>query len=167
MSEESYPKGWINADLMINPKTTEIHAIGGDREEGEGDTKYIGLEIIKKLIKDFKMDFNHYQRECRKTDVGTAAQDCLSPGWLYYVLGIAGESGELLEKVKKLFRDKNGIVDDEFKDMIIKEMGDVQWYMARFADQFGIDFNTIAETNVKKLASRKARGKIHGEGDER
>ena len=113
------------------------------------------------------MDFNSYQKECRKTDVGTSAQDCLKPGWLYYVLGIAGESGELLEKIKKLFRDKNGVIDDEFKDMIIKEMGDVQWYMARFADQFDIDFNTIAKTNIKKLASRKARNKIHGNGDER
>jgi NTP pyrophosphatase (non-canonical NTP hydrolase) len=165
MSEESYPVGWVKATLMINSKTNEIHAIGGDREEGEGDTKYIGFEIIKELIKDYS--FKEYQIECRKTDVGTAAQDCLSPGWLYYVLGIAGESGEMAEKIKKLFRDKKGIIDDEFKDMLIKEMGDVQWYMARLADQFDIEFNTIAETNIRKLLDRKARNKIHGEGDNR
>lgn len=165
MSGESYPVKWININLMINSETNEINVIGGDREEGEGDTKYIGYEIIKKLIKGYS--FNEYQKGCRTTDVGTAAQDCLSPGWLYYVLGIAGESGELLEKIKKLFRDKNGIVDDEFRDMLIKEMGDVQWYMARLADQFDIKFSTIAETNIKKLASRKKRNKIHGEGDNR
>lgn len=113
------------------------------------------------------MDFNEFQIECRKTDVGTAAQDCLDPGWLYYVLGIAGETGELMEKIKKLFRDKNGVVDNEFKEMIIKEMGDVQWYMARLADWFDIDFESVFVTNVEKLQSRKLRNKIHGDGDNR
>ena len=58
------------------------------------------------------MNFNEYQVECRKTDVGTSAQDCLKPGWLYYVLGTAGETGEMVEKIKKLFRDKKGVIDD-------------------------------------------------------
>jgi NTP pyrophosphatase (non-canonical NTP hydrolase) len=113
------------------------------------------------------MDFNEYQRECRKTDVGTSAQDCISPGWLYYVLGASGEMGELMEKIKKLFRDKNGVIDFEFKEDVIKEMGDVQWYMARLADWFDIDFNSVAVTNVEKLQSRKKRDKLHGEGDDR
>ena len=113
------------------------------------------------------MDFNEYQRECRKTDVGTSAQDCLEPGWLYYALGIAGETGELMEKIKKLFRDKNGIVDFEFKEAVVKEMGDVEWYMARLADVFDIDFESVFVTNVEKLQSRKKRNKLHGEGDDR
>jgi len=113
------------------------------------------------------MNFNEYQKECRKTDVGTAAQDCLEPGWLYYTMGIAGETGELMEKIKKLFRDNNGIIDNDFKSALIKEMGDVQWYMARLADQFDIDFEVIFRTNVKKLQSRKKRNKLHGDGDDR
>ena len=113
------------------------------------------------------MNFNEYQKECRKTDVGTSAQDCLNPGWLYYVLGISGEAGELTEKIKKFFRDKDGKVDTPFIDDITKEMGDVLWYMARLADQFHIDFDDIAKTNIEKLASRKERGKLHGEGDDR
>jgi NTP pyrophosphatase (non-canonical NTP hydrolase) len=113
------------------------------------------------------MNFNEYQRECRKTDVGTAAQDCLEPGWLYYVLGIGGEGGELLEKVKKLFRDKNGIIDDEFKEAVMKEMGDIQWYMARLCDCFNISFENVFLTNIEKLQSRKDRNKLHGDGDNR
>lgn len=113
------------------------------------------------------MDFNEYQRECRKTDLGTSAQDCLNPGWLYYVLGIAGESGEMVEKIKKLFRDKGGVIDNEFRVAVIKEMGDVQWYMARLADQFDIDFEVIFRTNIKKLLSRQGRNKLHGDGDDR
>jgi len=114
-----------------------------------------------------KMNFNEYQRECRKTDVGTAAQDCLEPGWLYYVLGIAGESGEIMEKIKKLFRDKKGIIDKDFKEDITKEMGDVQWYMARLCDWFDIEFEDVFVKNVEKLQSRKVRGKLHGDGDDR
>jgi NTP pyrophosphatase (non-canonical NTP hydrolase) len=113
------------------------------------------------------MHFREYQIKARTTDVGTSAQDCLEPGWLYYVLGIAGETGEFCEKVKKLFRDKNGVVDQEFKDFVIKEMGDIQWYMARFADQFDINFDDVAETNIEKLLDRMERGKLHGEGDDR
>jgi NTP pyrophosphatase (non-canonical NTP hydrolase) len=113
------------------------------------------------------MTFDEYQIQCRKTDVGTAAQDCLDPGFLYYVLGVAGESGEFVEKVKKLFRDKKGIIDQEFIDVVIKEMGDILWYMARFSDQFDIDFNDVAETNITKLLSRLERGTLHGEGDNR
>ena len=113
------------------------------------------------------MNFNEYQVECRKTDVGTSAQDCLKPGWLYYVLGTAGETGEMVEKIKKLFRDKKGVIDDEFIEAVKKEMGDVQWYMARLADQFNIKFEDIFIANVDKLQSRKKRNKIHGDGDER
>jgi NTP pyrophosphatase (non-canonical NTP hydrolase) len=113
------------------------------------------------------MDFNKYQKECAKTDIGTSDKDCLKPGWLYYVLGIAGESGELSEKIKKLFRDKNGVIDSEFNELIIKEMGDVQWYMARLCDAFDIEFETIFVENIKKLQSRKERNKLQGDGDER
>ena len=113
------------------------------------------------------MNFNEYQRECRKTDVGTAAQDCLKPGWIYYAFGVSGEAGEMTEKIKKLFRDKKGIVDDEFKKHLIKEIGDILWYQARLLDQFDIDFCDVAKHNVEKLTSRKERNKLHGDGDER
>ncbi len=113
------------------------------------------------------MNFREYQIQARVSDVGTAAQDCIKPGWLYYVLGIAGETGEFAEKVKKLFRDKNGIIDQEFKDLVIKEIGDILWYQARVLDAFEINFNDVAETNISKLLDRMKRGKIHGEGDNR
>lgn len=51
---ESYPEGWVKAVLMINKDTMEIHCIGGDRQEGEGDRPYLGLELIKKAIGDSK-----------------------------------------------------------------------------------------------------------------
>lgn len=117
-------------------------------------------EIPKNALDD-------YQDRCALTDVGTSAQDCMSPGWLYYVLGIAGESGEACEKIKKLFRDKGGVIDQEFLDLFIKEMGDIMWYIARLAAQFDIKLSTIADTNLRKLMERMERGKLHGDGDNR
>ena len=113
------------------------------------------------------MKFNDYQKQAATSDVGTAAQGCINPGWLYYVLGIAGESGEFAEKVKKLFRDKNGIIDDEFIQHVKKEQGDILWYMARFNSMMGIDFDDVAKENLNKLLGRMERGTIHGDGDNR
>lgn len=113
------------------------------------------------------MDFRQYQIETRKTDVGVAPEHGLHPGWVYYILGAAGETGELVEKIKKHFRDDYGKMTDEKRDEIIKEVGDVLWYLARLVDTFGIDFNDVAKENIKKLLDRKNRNKIHGEGDNR
>jgi NTP pyrophosphatase (non-canonical NTP hydrolase) len=121
------------------------------------------------MITDFDgsriMTFNEYQDECAKTDVGTSAQDNLKPGWMYYVLGIGGETGELLEKIKKLFRDDYGEMTEERKKAVILEMGDMMWYMARLCSHLGVKFDQVALMNVDKLQSRKKREKIHGDGD--
>jgi len=86
------------------------------------------------------------------------------PGYaiLYPALGLAGEAGEVANKVKKLIRD--GALD---KDAVAQEMGDVLWYLAELATDLGLDLDRIAEDNLARLADRKARGAIHGSGDER
>ncbi len=165
MTEESYPDGWVKLNLTINPETKEMHVLGGDREPGEGDTEYIGFEIIKKMINGYS--FRDYQVETRVTDKGTGPKHGISPAWLYYVLGVAGETGEMIEKIKKHFRDDYGKMTEERMDEIKKEMGDTLWYHARLADILGFDFGDVAKGNMKKLLDRKARNKIHGEGDER
>lgn len=111
--------------------------------------------------------FDWYQKEAAKTDVGTSAQDNLDPGWMYYVLGILGESGELAEKVKKLYRDHGGKLTPELKKNIELELGDVLWYITRLADVLGIDLADVASSNVAKLQSRMHRNKLHGDGDHR
>jgi NTP pyrophosphatase (non-canonical NTP hydrolase) len=113
------------------------------------------------------MHFSEYQKKTRITDKGAGPEHGLEPGWVYYVLGIAGETGELVEKVKKHFRDDYGQMTEEKLEEIKKEMGDCLWYHARLADVFGINFNDVAKENIKKLLDRKNRNKIHGEGDDR
>jgi len=113
------------------------------------------------------MHFNEYQKKTRLTDKGAGPEHGLEPGWVYYVLGIAGETGELVEKIKKHFRDDYGQMTEEKLKEITKEMGDCLWYHARLADVLGINFDDVAKENIKKLLDRKKRNKIHGEGDER
>ncbi len=113
------------------------------------------------------MNFNEYQMKTRLTDVGASEEHGLMPPWLYYVLGIAGETGELVEKIKKLFRDDYGEITEKKIEEITKEMGDCLWYHARLADVLGIKFGNVAEENIRKLLDRMKRNKIHGEGDNR
>ena len=82
----------------------------------------------------------------------------------YIALGIAGEAGEVAEKVKKAYREKNGTVD---KEAVVKELGDVLYYVVKLGNLLGVNLAGIAEANVKKLKDRTARGVRHGEGDNR
>jgi NTP pyrophosphatase (non-canonical NTP hydrolase) len=111
--------------------------------------------------------FDIYQEDCRHTDIADDAQSLMKPGWMYYVLGIGSEAGEILGKIKKLFRDRSGVIDDVFKAMIIKECGDVLWYMARLLDKFDIPFSVVAGTNIEKCMDRMKRDVLHGDGDDR
>ena len=111
-------------------------------------------------------DFDKYQIEARKTAIYPDIGNNL---W-YPALGLAGEAGEVCEKVKKIYRDKGGklpIAPDMDAFSIGTELGDVLWYVASLATELGFDLSTIAEANLDKLADRAARGKVHGEGDER
>lgn len=109
------------------------------------------------------MNFQEYQEESRKT----AIYPSVGKNFVYPVLGIAGESGEVADKMKKILREKNGIVDEAGKQEIIKELGDLLWYMAQLASELGISFDEIAEKNIIKTQSRMERGALLGNGDNR
>lgn len=86
---------------------------------------------------------------------------------IYPTLGLAGETGEVCEKIKKVIRDHGGEFDAEAVSAIKKELGDVLWYVARLAAELGLDLDEVAADNLDKLASRKARGTLSGSGDNR
>lgn len=83
----------------------------------------------------------------------------------YATLGLVGEAGEIANKVKKLQRD--GLSVASMRDSIAGELGDVLWYCARVADEFGLDLGRVAADNLNKLHDRKQRGVIGGSGDTR
>lgn len=84
-----------------------------------------------------------------------------------WVMGVAGEAGEVVEKWKKAVAYREGkFSPEEFADFK-KEFADVIWYIAVLAESLGLSLDEIMETNVAKLADRKKRGVIKGAGDNR
>ena len=83
------------------------------------------------------------------------------------VLGLVGESGEVAEKVKKLVRDKNGAIDDATRADLLKELGDILWYVNAVSKLLGSNIGEVAENNLQKVLSRKERGVSKGSGDNR
>ena len=91
-------------------------------------------------------------------DAGTGSTQELS----YLALGLGGETGEVLEKTKKLIRDFHFN-----KEEVAKELGDVLWYLAQYASAIGYTLEEIAENNVRKLTDRQSRNVLTGSGDNR
>jgi NTP pyrophosphatase (non-canonical NTP hydrolase) len=84
-----------------------------------------------------------------------------------YLFDLGGETGEVLEHLKKIQRDNDGVVTPERREALSKELGDCLWYLARVASELGLELNTVAMENIEKLQDRKDRGVIQGSGDNR
>lgn len=108
------------------------------------------------------MTFDEYQQAARATAI--YPQDLKL---IYPALGLAGETGEVVDHIKKVIRDNNREVDAERRELIAKELGDVLWYMASIAADLGMTLNEVAELNIKKLKDRAERGVLRGAGDNR
>ena len=103
--------------------------------------------------------FNIYQKLAKETAVypNEKALEYLS-------LGLASEAGEVAGIVSKWLRgDKKQVTVKEMR----KELGDVLWFISCLADELGLDFAEIAVYNIKKLADRRTRGVLKGNGDNR
>ncbi|NBV77292.1 hypothetical protein EBR66_03975 [bacterium] len=111
------------------------------------------------------MDFREYQKNANKTAAFKNLQK--EQALLYVTLGVAGEVGELVNKVKKIIRDDNGILTKEKAREIQYETGDVLWYISQIARLTGSSIEKVAEMNIQKLHARKKRGTIQGAGDYR
>jgi NTP pyrophosphatase (non-canonical NTP hydrolase) len=109
------------------------------------------------------MNFDEYQEESGKT----AIYPDRGKNFVYPTLGLAGETGEVSEKIKKVIRDKGGVIDNTTREAVEKELGDVLWYVAQLCTELDLSMNTVAQKNIEKLLSRQKRGKLSGDGDSR
>jgi NTP pyrophosphatase (non-canonical NTP hydrolase) len=109
------------------------------------------------------MDFSEYQQKARHT----AAYPVIGEPVIYPTLGLANEAGEVAGKIKKIFRDKAGVITESDRLALGAELGDVLWYLAQVATELGLSLEDIAIRNIAKLQDRRARGTIGGEGDDR
>src|ERR1043165_1535803 len=109
------------------------------------------------------MDFNEYQIKSR----ATAKYPAIGHAVIYPTLGLVNEAGEVAGKIKKIFRDKSGEINEETREALKAELGDVLWYVAQVATELQLSLDEVAEYNILKLYDRLERGKIGGEGDNR
>jgi NTP pyrophosphatase (non-canonical NTP hydrolase) len=123
--------------------------------------------------------FDLYQELTRKT----AQYPMRGHNLVYPALKLAGESGELADKIGKHWRNESKrTVAFEFNEIvamgaasltaeqkleIIKEMGDVLWYLAALSDELDIQLSSVAEMNINKTHDRLKRGVVCSEGDNR
>ena len=108
------------------------------------------------------MTLNEYQQKALETAVYPQEYKIIYPS-----LGLTGEAGECADKVKKVIRDNGGQFTEEKRLELAKEIGDVLWYCATFANDIGYDLETIGQMNNDKLHSRQERSVLGGSGDNR
>lgn len=101
-------------------------------------------------------DLTAYQRDALSFRLPGACE-------AYAILGLPGEVGELLGYMAKCLRD--GKREDYAN--IKKELGDILWFVAAIADDYGFTLADVAQGNIDKLSGRKDRGTLQGSGDDR
>lgn len=113
------------------------------------------------------MTFSEYQRAATLT----AEYPNQGKNLLYPALGLAGETGETVDLVKKFWRNHNKTsaqqLTPEEKHKLIMEVSDVMWYIAAMCEELNVSMEEVARLNIEKLMDRKARGVIKSEGDNR
>lgn len=110
------------------------------------------------------MDLDRYQELTEETAIyPDELPDFVTPELVYVVLGMDGEAGEVVEKLKKAIREDDPSYLDDMED----ELGDVLWYWARICEERGTTGSEVAESNINKLLDRMERDALTGEGDNR
>jgi NTP pyrophosphatase (non-canonical NTP hydrolase) len=109
------------------------------------------------------MNFTEYQTQSRKT----AKYPAIGHPVIYPTLGLTNEAGEVAGKIKKIFRDKDGVIGADERAALKGELGDVLWYLAQVCTELDLSLEDVAGHNLEKLFSRLERGKIGGDGDNR
>ena len=116
------------------------------------------------------MNLSDYQSKIIPFDLFDKDQwsgELTDPAFMEKVLGLAGEAGEVEDKIKKALRDDSSQLTSKTKEGIIKELGDVLWYVATVARYLDVSLDDIAKENIAKLQSRLERNKLSGSGDNR
>lgn len=110
------------------------------------------------------MELNEYQKKAVETAIYPAKNKIIYPA-----VGLGDEAGEVLGKISKWLRgdDGDGDMTSERKEAIKLELGDVLWFVSNLASDLSFTLEEVAKSNIEKLESRKNRGVLRGDGDNR
>lgn len=128
------------------------------------------------MNKNMELSLNEYQQKAMTTCMES------SNNMMYMMMGLCEEVGELQGKFSKGIRKKHieatslnnfrcfDMEDNEYEEwleLVQKEVGDVLWMVAGFCNVMGWSLEEVAQQNLDKLANRKKRNVIDGNGDNR
>jgi NTP pyrophosphatase (non-canonical NTP hydrolase) len=106
-------------------------------------------EFVDAVTSDASKDFVYLADRLVELDSqGANIERLLTAG-----VGINAEGGEFLEIIKKMVFQGKPFNEDNREHMII-ELGDIMWYVAQATQALGVSFNEVIERNVKKLEKR-------------
>ena len=94
-----------------------------------------------------ELNFNVYQEASRKTAVYPDDAKVIYPA-----MGLAGEAGEVCNKIKKITRGDVKLA--EIKDDLAGEIGDVLWYVSALCSDMNLRLGDVAKLNLDKLNGR-------------
>ena len=97
------------------------------------------------------MELDQYQQLALRT---AGHRESTEKVLTYTALGLAGESGEVADIIKKAFYHAHPLD----REAVSKELGDVLWYLAVMADGLEISLEQIAQENIAKLRERYPEG---------
>ena len=107
--------------------------------------------------------FQQYTEQTDEVAVYPGAGTGLTPDISYLGLGLAGETGEAIDVIKKIVRDGPN-VDPEVREERIRklqaEFGDIMWYYCRLMRVFGFKIDDVLDMNINKLMERKAKNEL-------
>jgi len=119
------------------------------------------------------MNFEEYSKQA----YSTAQYPNKGHNLVYPAIKLAGEAGETADKIGKHWRNEHGkhifsamsaaSYTGAQKLELVKELGDVLWYINALAIELGVELESIAQANIEKLAGRAERGTILSSGDNR
>lgn len=108
------------------------------------------------------LTLDSYQRYA--SDTADYPQETMKEALSYLGMGVAGEAGEIANKLKKYLRGDYELTDER-KANLAEEIGDVLWYLSELSRKLDYELSEIAEINIEKLSHRQKIGKLKGDGD--
>jgi NTP pyrophosphatase (non-canonical NTP hydrolase) len=110
-------------------------------------------------VEENKMKFSEYQELSKRTmpskvRKNQTVEEFLKDSISNYIMGLAGETGEFIDLVKKEFYHGHPKDDDKKK----KELGDILHYWVGLCTYFGYSAEEVATYNIFKLQKRYPKG---------
>ena len=149
--------------LFLFPKNRRFSGALGYKEEATPFLIKIRGNPDPKFNTLMSYTFSQYQKDTAIT----AVYPKIGESYIYPLLGLNDEVGEVTGKIKKVFRDETGIISPAKLNDLKKELGDVLWYLSQLSTELGLGLEEIAQGNIDKLKSRQERGVLQGSGDDR